>query len=280
MRATFGDLDGVVAAQRAKADHVYGWATERELGVAVRRRRGRAVAGGRHHRPRRRRLGRRRQRGAARPTACSTPTRTASSAATSCASACSRPSTPPTSRRTPPRVDWVVDAARRDGRRSRDGRSGRGREAVAVDTLDPTRRDGGDDRPDHDAAGQPREGAAAVGAGGERDDGGDVDAGQERTERRQTGQPVPLEQPLARRPSGPQVVRCTVRRPPRPRGRAPSPPPAAETVPTEHQRDERRALPTRRPRPSGTGGSPATMPAGTTSSTSSQGIAAATNTVR
>lgn len=29
MRATFGDLDGVVAAQRAKADHVYGWAGQR-----------------------------------------------------------------------------------------------------------------------------------------------------------------------------------------------------------------------------------------------------------
>jgi phosphoserine aminotransferase len=29
MRATFGDLDGVVAAQRVKADHVYGWASER-----------------------------------------------------------------------------------------------------------------------------------------------------------------------------------------------------------------------------------------------------------
>lgn len=29
MRASFGDLDGVVAAQREKADHVYGWASER-----------------------------------------------------------------------------------------------------------------------------------------------------------------------------------------------------------------------------------------------------------
>jgi phosphoserine aminotransferase len=30
MRERFGDLDGVVAAQRAKADHLYGWATSRD----------------------------------------------------------------------------------------------------------------------------------------------------------------------------------------------------------------------------------------------------------
>jgi phosphoserine aminotransferase len=30
LRATFGDLDGVVAEQRRKADHLYGWATSRD----------------------------------------------------------------------------------------------------------------------------------------------------------------------------------------------------------------------------------------------------------
>jgi phosphoserine aminotransferase len=30
LRATFGDLDGVVTAQRAKADHIYGWADARD----------------------------------------------------------------------------------------------------------------------------------------------------------------------------------------------------------------------------------------------------------
>ena len=31
MRASYGDLDGVVAAQRAKADHLYGWASDRDF---------------------------------------------------------------------------------------------------------------------------------------------------------------------------------------------------------------------------------------------------------
>lgn len=31
MRAIFGDLDGVVAAQRTKADHLYGWASDRDF---------------------------------------------------------------------------------------------------------------------------------------------------------------------------------------------------------------------------------------------------------
>ena len=94
-----GGLQWAAGRSATSAATLYGWAEDRELGDAVRRRSGRPLERRRHDRSRR---PHRRQPGVRHPAGerhRSTPIRTASSDATSCGSACSRRSIRPTSRR-------------------------------------------------------------------------------------------------------------------------------------------------------------------------------------
>ena len=51
-----GGLDWCAKRSRTSSDHLYGWAEERAVGDAVRRRSGQALGRRRHDRPRRRRI--------------------------------------------------------------------------------------------------------------------------------------------------------------------------------------------------------------------------------
>ena len=94
-----GGLDWAVKRTADSSQRLYSWARGAAVRHAVRRRPRAALAGGRHHRLRRRRRCRGRRQDTCGPTASSTPSRTASSAATSCGSRCSRRSSPTTSAR-------------------------------------------------------------------------------------------------------------------------------------------------------------------------------------